>query len=175
MHNLSYHLFKGTVSCYKDWLPTNEAVNDHMRSQDKLNSQMLSIIYSIVSNIVFSSLISMLVSMSLQSVLYCLPTPSFSIVGWETHCRIYDQVGVLAHQLPTYRPLLLSHCGNFHSIAACCKRWSTWPSPISSQHQAKILVQCACSAVCLRTPVQYTMTLHIHAITSLPSLITFLE
>ena len=56
------YALKGIVSCYKGWLPTNEAIRLHALAINS-NSQMHSIVDSSVSNVVFLSLVPMLVSM----------------------------------------------------------------------------------------------------------------
>ena len=88
-------------------MPTNEAIRPHALTIN-LNSQMLAIVYSSVSNVVFLSYVGMKVLLVSLRVPYCLPTPPFVLHCWMRNSiacvsiRVYDPVGVFAHQLPTY-------------------------------------------------------------------------
>ena len=95
---------------------------------------------------------------SLRSVPYCLPTPPFLLLHWNSIAsaskRMIQLVPLLISSPRIYR--LRSWAiinGNSHSFAVCCNRWSTWPLSRYPERSSENL-----STSCLITT--YSRTLH---------------
>ena len=137
----TYLWFKGIVSCYKGWLPTNEAIRPHTLAINS-NSQMHSIVYSSVSNVVFYLCWYRWTRREPTAcpVLSVYPAVCPSpLLDEELHIaqwiRVYNPVGALPHQLPMHR--LHSWAitdDDSHSFAIRCERWSTRSSSRSCRH-----------------------------------------